>query len=53
MGRKLTNYDHYCHICGKRIGDGEDYYQCARGIVTCYECANECGECYECNGCKD
>ena len=48
MGRIYTNYDHYCHICGKRIGDGENYYVCGRNIETCEECATEHGECFKC-----
>lgn len=43
MARRYINYDHYCEWCGKRIDDGEDYIQDARGRDYCEECWDELG----------
>ena len=51
MARRCTNYDHYCNICGKRIGDGEDYYRCARGVEICIPCEEQHGMCKDCTLC--
>ena len=48
MARLYTNNDHYCNICGKRIGDGENYYRCSRNIEVCLPCDEKYGMC---NGC--
>jgi hypothetical protein len=52
MARLYTNHDHYCHICDKRIDDGEDYYRCARNIEVCIPCDSKYGLCYNCELCK-
>lgn len=54
MARRYTNYDHYCAKCGKRIGDGEDYWRCGRNIDFCEACADDmCVGCNECQQTKD
>ena len=52
MARKYTNHDHFCRICGKRIGDGEDYYSCAYNLDICLDCEDKhgvCGMCHQCD----
>ena len=51
MARLYTNYDHYCHICGRRIQDGEDFYRCARNLDVCVPCADKWGICKDCTLC--
>lgn len=51
MARLYTNYDHYCHICGKRIQDGEDYYRCVRNLDVCIPCEEQHGMCKDCTLC--
>lgn len=51
MANRYTHYDRYCKKCGKRIEDGEDYYKCSFGVVTCIKCSDEM--CVDCDGCKE
>ena len=49
MGRRYTNYDHYCHICGKRIEDWQRYYICRKSIEPYGKVVAEqvvCADCY-------
>ena len=52
MARKYTNYDHFCHICGKRIQDGEDYYRCPGNLDVCIPCEENYGVCKDCTLCN-
>lgn len=53
MARRYTNYDHFCHICGRRIDDGEDYYRCSRDIDICIPCEEKYGMCGNCSLCNE